>query len=73
MYTGSRYYWMLVSPDKYELPIAIADTCGELAQMLGKTEKSVYNAVTFAERRGSKRSQFRRVLKEEGGDKNADA
>lgn len=72
MNIGSRYYWMLVSPDKYELPIAIADTCGELAQAIGKTEKAVYNAVTTAERRGSKRSQFRRVLKE-GGMDNADA
>ena len=72
MNTGSRYYWMLVSQDKYEWPLVIADTCGELAMVIGKTEKAVYNAVTFAERRGSKRSQFRRVLKE-GGDKNADA
>ena len=64
---------MLVSPDKYELPIAIADTCGELARMLGKTEKNVYNAVMLAEKRGSKKSRYRRVLKEEGGDKNADA
>lgn len=61
---GNRYYWMLVSRDKYEWPLVIADTCGELAQVIGKTEKAVYNAVTTAERRGSKNSQFRRVLKE---------
>lgn len=72
MNTGSRYYWMLVSPDKYELQIAIADTCGELAQMLGKTEKNVYNAVMLAEKRESKNSRYRRVLKE-GGMDNADA
>lgn len=72
MNTGSRYYWMLVSQDKYEWPLVIADTCGELAQMLGKTEKNVYNAVMLAEKRGSKNSRYRRVLKE-GGMDNADA
>ena len=72
MNTGSRYYWMLVSQDKYEWPLVIADTCGELAQMLGKTEKNAYNAVMLAEKRGSKNSIYRRVLKE-GGMDNADA
>lgn len=57
------YYWMLVTPDRFELPMVVADTCAELASMVGKTAHNVHNAVTTAEARGSK-SRYRRVLRE---------
>lgn len=72
MNIGSRYYWMLVSQDKYEWPLVIADTCGELAMVLGVDEGTIRSAVNHSEHRG-RPSRYRRVLKEEGGDKNADA
>lgn len=71
MNTGSRYYWMLVSQDKYEWPLVIADTCGELAMVLGVDEGTIRSAVGHSERRG-RPSRYRRVLKE-GGIDNADA
>lgn len=33
--------WMAVTPDIYELPLAIADTAKSLAKMLGVTESNV--------------------------------
>ena len=33
--------WMAVTPDKYELPIAVADTGKELAKILGVTESNI--------------------------------
>lgn len=71
MNTGSRYYWMLVSPYKYEWPLIIADTCGELAMTLGVEEGTIRSAVRQSEHRG-RPSRYRRVLKE-GGMDNADA
>ena len=39
------HVWMAVSADKYELPIAIADTAKELAEMIGYKEQSVIHAI----------------------------
>lgn len=33
---ADKYLWLAVTPDKYELPIAVADTAAELGRMLGK-------------------------------------
>ena len=33
--------WMKVTKDKYELPVAIADSCKELAEIVGKTSNTV--------------------------------
>lgn len=33
--------WLAVTPDKYELPIAVADTAAELSKMLGLHSKAV--------------------------------
>lgn len=71
MNTGSRYYWMLVSSDKYEWPLIITDTCGELAMTLGVEEGTIRSAIRQSEHRG-RPSRYRRVLKE-GGRDNADA
>ena len=30
-----KYYWMRVTKDKYELPIAVGDTSEELAKLVG--------------------------------------
>lgn len=36
--------WMCVTPDEYELPIAIADTCSELAKILSVSESAIRSA-----------------------------
>lgn len=41
--------WMKVSHDKYELPIAVADSASELAKLCGTTPNVIY----------SQRSHFR--------------
>lgn len=33
--------WLAVTPDKYELPIAVADTQQKLADMLGVTSSTI--------------------------------
>ena len=33
--------WMALSQDKFSLPVAIADTAKELAELLGTTENAV--------------------------------
>lgn len=40
-----KYYWLAVTADKYELPIAVADTAGELAQLMGTTENNIRSAI----------------------------
>lgn len=31
----NEYYWMVVTPDEYETPLAVAESSPELAEMLG--------------------------------------
>ena len=35
------YIWMAVTPDEYELPLAVADTANELEQMLGLNKGAI--------------------------------
>ena len=37
---------MKVSPDKYELPIAVADSPRELARMTGNTRRSISSMIS---------------------------
>lgn len=37
--------YMAVSRDKYKLPIAIADTCGELSKMVGVKKETIYSEI----------------------------
>ena len=43
-----EYLWLQVSNDEYELPINIADTCEELAEMCGVRENAIYSAISHA-------------------------
>lgn len=36
-----EYLWLAVTPDKYELPIAVADSAMELSRMLGSKNNLV--------------------------------
>ena len=36
-----EYIWLAVTPDEYELPIAVADSAGSLARILGVTTNTV--------------------------------
>lgn len=37
----NRNIWMAVTPDSYELPVLVADTAKELAQMMGVSKNTV--------------------------------
>lgn len=52
--------WMEVENDKYELPIACADTAKELAVIVGSSENSIYSSIAHAKAGGYK-SRFIRV------------
>jgi len=38
--------YMAVTPDKYELPLYVADTVEEIAEKYGLTKKNIYNYVS---------------------------
>ena len=55
-----QYIWLAVTADKYEHPIAVADTAEELSKMLGVTRTSV---ITNALRQESGKISGRRIIK----------
>lgn len=52
--------YMKITNDKYELPIAIADTVGELAKMCGVTTNNIYSAISHR-KSGERNTSFVRV------------
>lgn len=46
--------------DKYELPVAVADTAAELARMVGIKPESIYSIIS-RERHGLRHSVYREV------------
>ena len=52
--------YMMVTRDKYELPLAIADSVRELAEMIGKEPNRISSSMSHAKARGYK-SPYRRV------------
>lgn len=63
---SDRFYWLIVSQDQYELPLAVFDTAYELAAFEGKRTTDIQSAVTHAEQ-GHYRSRYAKILKEEYG------
>lgn len=55
--------WVCTTPDALELPVAVAGSVKELAQMLGVSTESIYSAIWQASRRGG-RCIYRRVVLE---------
>ena len=52
--------WIEVTKDEYELPIAVADSAGELANLCGTTKNAVTSSAYRKGRKGRK-GRFRRV------------
>lgn len=46
--------WMKVTMDEYELPLAVADSSGELARRLGVSRSTVASVVSNAKKRGGR-------------------
>lgn len=49
-----RYVWMLVTKDKYELPLLVADSSRELAELAGVAHQTVLESTSRARRLKSK-------------------
>ena len=50
--------WMAVSQDKLSLPVAIADTAKELAELLGTTENNVKSSASKSKHGVYKNSRY---------------
>lgn len=57
--------YIAVTRDKYELPIAVADSASELARMLGVKSGTVYRSINKVDEGISKKSMYHRVVVEE--------
>ncbi len=57
--------YIAVTSDKYELPIAVADTSGELAKMLGTTRNNILSSIS--KNKSGKHSKVRYIKLEDDG------
>ena len=53
--------YMLITTDKYELPLAVADTVQELANILGENKNNIESCISHNRRGVSKRSKYIKV------------
>lgn len=53
--------YMLVTQDKYELPLIVTDTMAELARRTGQKRSSVASAISHANKKGFK-SRYIKVI-----------
>ena len=49
----NTFVYMQVTKDKYELPLAIADSIPKLAEMIGVKTQSIYDSMKHVKSRGS--------------------
>lgn len=56
--------YIKVTQDKFELPIAVADTARELADMVGTSKNTVYSSI-WHEKNGNTWSNYKKVEVEE--------
>ena len=59
------HVYIAVSKDKYELPIAVADTASELARMVGVKENAIIASISRTKAGKIKWSRYRKVVFEE--------
>lgn len=50
--------WMLVSSDEYELPLAVADTARELAEICGVRENNIISSISHFKAKNHKRCKW---------------
>lgn len=53
--------YMMVTDDRFELPLAVADTPKELAEMIGKNVNAIYKAIGRRRCGETKRSIYQKV------------
>lgn len=60
-----KYLWLMVSSDKYELPLAVTDTAAQLGKIAGVRTDTICKMAALAARGELKRSKYVRVSVEE--------
>jgi hypothetical protein len=61
MQMKSKALYMLVTQDKYELPLIVADSVGELALKTGQKRNVISSAMSHAKKKGFK-SMYVKVI-----------
>ena len=56
--------WVAITLDRYELPVAVADTAEQLSALVGCTKNSIYSSVSHSLKHGY-RSRYIKVVIEE--------
>lgn len=56
-----QYVWMMVSNDKYELPVAVADSVEELADIVGRKRNTIESAISRHKNGKIKKTKFVKV------------
>lgn len=54
--------WMKVTHDKYELPVAVADTAEELAKICGTTANSIRSSISHVKNGRKKWTPYVKVV-----------
>lgn len=57
---SKKKLWMKVTDDKYELPLAVAESAADLARMVGIKPASLYSILS-RDRHGKLHSSYREV------------
>lgn len=57
-----QYIWMKVTSDEYELPIAVADSAQELADMLGINKSNIMSCISHSKSNGYRSCYMRLKL-----------
>ena len=53
--------YMMVTDDKFELPLAVADSAPELAAMIGRNVNTIYSGISHEQHGRIKRSIYKKV------------
>ena len=61
---SSKYLWIAVDADKYELPLYVADSARELAEKFGTTKHNVEVSAFFSNNGSISGRKFMKVPKE---------
>lgn len=62
---SSKYLWLCVDADEYELPIAVADSARELGEMMGSNKHNVETFVCKNSNGRIKGVKYLKVRREE--------
>lgn len=63
----SKTLWLLVTSDKYELPLVVEDSAGRLARRLGTKANNIISAISKSRNRKG-RCKFVKVVIEDNDD-----